>query len=141
MHRLVRGRLLLSLTRTRERDRPHRRVRARELLSGDASAKDRASDLRLLVERRNDLLRIRTAEKNRPKSPGPLRKPIRRHIDWLDQEVALPEEQIQTRSRPMRRWPIIPGECRRRVLSDLDAQRREYSRFEGPLGAPLEKLS
>ena len=51
--------------------------------------------LRLLVERRIDLLRIRTAEKNRLKSPEPLREPIQRHIDWLDQEVELLEEQIQ----------------------------------------------
>ena len=51
--------------------------------------------LRLLVERRTDLLRIRTAEKNRLKSPGALEEPIQRHIDWLDQEVLLLEGQIQ----------------------------------------------
>lgn len=51
--------------------------------------------LRSLVERRIDLLRIRTAQKNRLKSPGALVEPIQRHIEWLDQEVKLLEEQIQ----------------------------------------------
>lgn len=51
--------------------------------------------LRSLVERRIDLLRIRTAEKNRLKSPGALVEPIQRHIDWLNEEVGLLDQLIQ----------------------------------------------
>ncbi len=50
--------------------------------------------LRALVDRRNDLLKLRTAEKNRVKAVGALVERIQRHIDWLDAEVAALDAEI-----------------------------------------------
>lgn len=58
--------------------------------------------LRALVDRRNDLLKLRTAEKNRIKAVGALVEHIQRHIDWLDAEVAGNTVAARARQLPLK---------------------------------------
>lgn len=50
--------------------------------------------LRDCVDRRTDLIRMRTAEKNRAKLASAIRKDVERHIAWLDKEVAKLDKKI-----------------------------------------------
>ncbi len=50
--------------------------------------------LRDCIGRRNDLIRMRTAEKNRSKLAAAMQKDIKRHIAWLTKEVGKLDKQI-----------------------------------------------
>lgn len=52
--------------------------------------------LRALVDRRNDLIKNRTSEKNRLKQASATKEDIQRHIDWLTNEIKTMDRRIKT---------------------------------------------
>ncbi len=62
-------------------------------------------ELMALVARRDDLVQMRTAEMNRLGTALPaVQEDIRRHIDWLDEEIARLEERIAQKAQEREEW-------------------------------------
>ncbi len=63
-------------------------------------ADEGTAQLRELVVRRGQLVKMATAERNRLKRASPKMKPrIRRHLEWLEEEIARLDEEIEEMKR------------------------------------------
>lgn len=66
---------------------------------------EQIAQLRELVVRRQQLIKIATAERNRLKRASPKMKlRIRRHLEWLEEEIAALDEEIQVLKRERKDW-------------------------------------
>ena len=66
---------------------------------------EHTSQLRELVVRRQQLIKIATAERNRLKRASPKMRPrIRRHLEWLEEEIASLDEEIEALKLKREEW-------------------------------------
>jgi len=68
-------------------------------------ADEGTAQLRELVVRRQQLIKMATAERNRLKRASPKMKPrIRRHLEWLEEEIARLDEEIEEMKLEREEW-------------------------------------
>ena len=68
-------------------------------------ADEHTSQLRELVVRRQQLIKMATAERNRLKGSSPKMRPrIRRHLEWLEEEIASLDEEIEALKLKREDW-------------------------------------
>ena len=68
-------------------------------------ADESTAQLRELVVRRQQLIKMATAERNRSKRASPKMKPrVRRHLEWLEEEIARLDEEIEEMKLKYEAW-------------------------------------